>query len=140
MTVGFAVHILKTVLNDFVPGCHRVFLNQKFPLLLLLLVLLVRLVLVLVLGAVVLALVAGAGGVGGGGGGAVFQPWAKCVTSRQQCTAGCILFTSSKSDVATKYLSRESSLCNRWRYWAWQRHDDSLVQFGCQVCYSKPEA
>lgn len=68
----------------------------------------------------------------------VFQPWAKCVTSRQQCTTGCILFTSSKSDVATEYLSRESSLCNWWRYWDWQRHDNSLVQFGCQVCYSKP--
>lgn len=68
----------------------------------------------------------------------VFQPWAKCVTSRQQCTTGCVLFTSSKSDVATEYLSRESSLCNRWRYWDWQRHDNSLVQFGCQVCYSKP--
>uniref|UniRef100_A0A674GZN4 2,4-dienoyl-CoA reductase 1 n=1 Tax=Taeniopygia guttata TaxID=59729 RepID=A0A674GZN4_TAEGU len=68
----------------------------------------------------------------------VFQPWAKCAASRQQCTTSCILLTSSKSDVATKYLPRESGLYNWWRYWAWQRDDDSLVQFRCHVCYSKP--
>uniref|UniRef100_A0A8C3U8X6 2,4-dienoyl-CoA reductase 1 n=1 Tax=Catharus ustulatus TaxID=91951 RepID=A0A8C3U8X6_CATUS len=67
----------------------------------------------------------------------VFQPWAKCATSRQQCTTSCILLTSSKSDVATKYLPRESGLYNWWRYWAWQRDDNSFVQFRCQVCYSK---
>lgn len=68
----------------------------------------------------------------------VFQLWAKCTASREQCTTSCFLLTSSKSDVATKYLPRESGLYNWWRYWNWQRDDNSFLQFRCQVCYSKP--